>query len=181
MEVLVASLIIMVGVTGYVTLQTEYVVADRHLNLRRLAMQLAEEKLNDLSFYEQLIASKSGRTYKGITNNNGGNITAGPRLIPLSNNTGDTHQFEISWQVTDLYYVDSDFDQIADLWVTKGHSLFPKLLPNFSHLKMVVVEVKWLDLDGIVQKIVINSYIPPLPPSNSFHILYRESSANTLP
>lgn len=171
----------MLGVTGYVTLQTEYVIADRHLNLRRLAMQFAEDKLNDLSFYEQLTISKSGRAYTGITNNNGGTIVAGSRLIPLSNNAGDTHQFDLSWQVTDLYYVDSNFDHIADLWVTKGHGLFPKLLPNVANLKMVVIKVEWFALDGVSQKIVINSYIAPLPASNSFHALYRENSANTSP
>ena len=53
-EVSVASLIIMLGVTGYVTLQSEYVVADAKINLRGLALQLAQEKLTDLAFFQQL-------------------------------------------------------------------------------------------------------------------------------
>ncbi len=47
-EVCIASLLIMLVVTGYVTLQSEYVVADANINLRSLAMNRAQEKLTTL-------------------------------------------------------------------------------------------------------------------------------------
>ncbi len=53
-EVVVASLLIMLGVTGYATLQTEYVVADAKIKLRTLALHLAQEKLTDLAYFQQL-------------------------------------------------------------------------------------------------------------------------------
>ena len=53
-EVSIASLLIMFGVTGYVTLQSEYVVADAKINLHTVALHLAQEKFTDLVYFQQL-------------------------------------------------------------------------------------------------------------------------------
>ncbi|MGJ8681981.1 type IV pilus modification PilV family protein [Paraglaciecola sp.] len=180
-EVLVSSLMIMLGVTGYVTLQSEYVIADRNLNLRYLAMQLAEDKLNDLSYYEQLISQANKRAYKDIESNAGGNIVAGVKSIRLSNNASDVHLFELDWIVSDLFYVDSNFDDIADLWVSKGEQFFPKVEPLVSDLKKVNIKVKWLELGGSPQQIILNSYIAPIPVHNSFKVLFKENSIDAVP
>ncbi|MCF2948341.1 prepilin-type N-terminal cleavage/methylation domain-containing protein [Paraglaciecola aquimarina] len=179
-EVLVASLIIMLGVTGYVTLQAEYVVADRNINLRNLALQLAVDKLNDLSFYQLLISLNSVPAYNQIISDGGGRISAGTKKIQLSNNA-DSHDFELHWQITDLFYIDSNFDQSADLWVTQGHPLFPKLAPSVSDLKKVDIKVEWLDLNAETQVINVNSYIAPLPAHNSYQTFFRENSVNAKP
>jgi hypothetical protein len=55
----------MFGVTGYVTLQSEYVVADAKINLHTVALHLAQEKFTDLVLNLQTpINTKPAQTYK---------------------------------------------------------------------------------------------------------------------
>ena len=82
-EVAVASLLIMLGVTGYVTLQSEYVVADAKINLRAMALLLAEEKLADLAYFQQLNHAEGVISYQNIATNLGGSIPAGEQTRRL--------------------------------------------------------------------------------------------------
>ncbi|WP_158967092.1 prepilin-type N-terminal cleavage/methylation domain-containing protein [Paraglaciecola sp. L3A3] len=180
-EVLVASLIIMLGVTGYVTLQTEYVVADRNLNLRNIATQLADDKIQDLVYFQQLLPVAGKRVYNNIKSNLGGNIPAGVTSVQLSLEKADVHSFELYWTVADLYYIDSDFDGVADIWVKVGDSLMPSVLPLYADIKMVSVNILWTDIEGQPQKLALSTNIAPIQQSNSFQVMHRESSVNSLP
>lgn len=180
-EVLIASVIMMLGVTGYVTLQSEYVIADRNLNLRSLAMHIAQEKIHDLYYFEQLTLATGKRSYSEILNNKGGDTAAGTRLVKVSNNISDEHEFVLNWSVLDKYFVDSNFDGVADTWIKQGHVLLPKVLPPFADIKVVSVEVTWVDLTGNVQTVVVASNIAPIQQSNSFQVLYRDNSVTASP
>jgi hypothetical protein len=179
-EVSVASLIIMLGVTGYVTLQSEYVVADAKLNLRGLALLLAQEKLTDLAYFQHLSHVEGMASYQNIANNLGGSIPAGERDMILSSEL-NLQTFDTQWQVENLYYVDTNFDDIADHWAKVGDPFFPVNLPQNANLKSVHIIVTWLDINGDSKQIDMFGSIAPIAQSQSFQTKYRSSSSLAAP
>ncbi|MFT2091604.1 type IV pilus modification PilV family protein [Paraglaciecola sp. 2405UD69-4] len=178
-EVLVASLVIVIGVTGYVSLQSEYVVNNSNLQLRKVATRLAVDKLADLQFFEQL--NGSGLSYVHVSNNKGGEIPFGSRDVLLSPKMGHSHSFTTSWQVIDYYYIDSDFDGLADKWVQSSSIGFPQPAPQFPDLKATNVIIDWIDLAGENKNFVLSGVVIPVPMARSFHTLYESSSLRAAP
>ncbi|MEP2651358.1 MAG: prepilin-type N-terminal cleavage/methylation domain-containing protein [Paraglaciecola sp.] len=178
-EVLVASLVIVLGVTGYVTLQSQYVVANSNLNLRSIAIRLATDKLSDLQFFEQL--GGSGLSYRSVGDNTGGSIPFGDKDILLSANLAQAHSFNISWQVNEYFYVDSDFDGFCDKWVKSGEQGYPDPEPQYSDLKSVDVIIEWMDLAGSQKTFLLSGVVPSVAPGKSFQALYKTSSSTALP
>jgi hypothetical protein len=179
-EVSVASLIIMLGVTGYVTLQSEYVVADTRLNLRGVALEIAQEKLTDLVYFQQLSHVEGVSSYQNIANNVGGSIAAGERDVILSSEV-DLQTYDTQWEVESLYYVDTNFDGIADSWAKVGSPFFPVDLPRHAALKNVHIIVTWLDINGDSKQIDMFGSLAPIAQSQSFQTKYRSSSALAVP
>jgi len=179
-EVSVASLIIMLGVTGYVTLQSEYVIADTRLNLRGVALAIAQEKLTDLVYFQQLSHVEGVSSYQNIANNVGGSIPAGERDVILSSEV-DLQTYDTQWEVENLYYVDTNFDGIADSWAKVGAPFFPVDLPRHADLKNVHIIVTWLDINGDSKQIDMFGSIAPIAQSQSFQTKYRSSSALAVP
>ncbi|MDU0356078.1 prepilin-type N-terminal cleavage/methylation domain-containing protein [Paraglaciecola aquimarina] len=180
-EVLVASAVIMLGVTGYVSLQSEYVIADRNLNLRNLASQLATDKIQDLRFFECLMTTQGMYSFNDISSNTGGKIAPGRKNVVLSLSEGDTHEFDVYWQVIDLYYVDSDLDNIADTWVSSGNVLMPTDLPLYADMKTVTVNLSWKNAENQSQTLSVLGHIAPVQQSNTFQVLHRATSINSVP
>ncbi|WP_289027955.1 prepilin-type N-terminal cleavage/methylation domain-containing protein [uncultured Paraglaciecola sp.] len=179
-EVLVASLVIVIGVTGYVTLQSQYVVANSNLSLRSIAVRLAADKLSDLQFFEQLDGSSF--SYAIIGDNTGGSIPFGDRDIILSaNNVAQTHSFTISWLVSEYFYIDSDFDGLCDLWVKSGDLGYPDPEPQYSDMKSINVTIEWTDLGGSQKIFLLSGVVIPIAMGNSFQALYRASSSTSVP
>jgi prepilin-type N-terminal cleavage/methylation domain-containing protein len=179
-EVLVASLLIMLGVTGYVSLQSEYVLTDAKLNLRSRAIQLAEQKLADLGYFQQLTASPNHISYQAITNNLGGSIASGEKLIQLSTEQ-NLHSYHLTWQVDDFYFVDSNFDGQPDKWVKHNQPLYPQILPPLPHLKSINVSVSWINIQGQSKQISMLGSIAPIAISQSFQTKYLTVSAQATP
>ncbi len=179
-EVLVASMLIMLGVTGYVSLQSEYVLADDKLNLRSRAWQLAKQKLADLNAFTQLGESPGVFAYRDIANNTGGVIPAGENLVQLSSKQ-HVQAYFLSWEVQDLYYVDSNFDGIADSWSKIADANYPNPKPRFAHLKSILITVAWLDTQGSTKSITLNNHIAPIAMGQSFHTKYRLTSSFAKP
>lgn len=179
-EVSIALLLIMLGVTGYATLQSEYVVAAAKLNLRGLALHLAQEKLADLAYFQQLRHSKGVASYQSITTNLGGSISAGERDIVLSSEL-DLQTYDTQWYVENLYYVDTDFDGVADSLVKVGEPFYPIVLPRNASLKNVHIMVTWLGISGDNKQLDMFGSIAPVAQSQSFQAKYRSSSTSALP
>ncbi|WP_299074117.1 prepilin-type N-terminal cleavage/methylation domain-containing protein [uncultured Paraglaciecola sp.] len=179
-EVSIASLIIMLGVTGYVTLQSEYVIADAKINLRGLALQLAQNKLADLSYFQQLSHVEGGKSYQSIETNLGGSTPAGEQQVILSSAT-NMQTYDTQWQVENLYFVDTNFDDVADTWVKFGAPFFPTKKGRFADLKSVKVMVTWMDTSGDSKQLDMFGYIAPVAQASSFHAKYRLPSTLAIP
>jgi len=179
-EVSVASLLIMLGVTGYVTLQSEYMAVNVKLNLRILALHLAQEKLIDLAFFQQLSHFEGGVSYQDIATNVGGSIPAGERDVILSSAL-NLQTYDTQWQVENVYYVDTNFDGVADSWAKVGEPFFPIDLPRNVSLKNVHIVVSWLDMNGVSKKLEMFGSIAPIVQSQSFQVKYRSSSTLAMP
>ncbi|MFT6989741.1 MAG: hypothetical protein ACJASL_001714 [Paraglaciecola sp.] len=179
-EVSVASLLIMLGVTGYVTLQSEYVIGAANLNLREVALHLAQEKLTDLAYFQQLSHVNTVGSYQNITTNSGGSIPAGERDVIMSSKL-NLQTYDTQWQIENMYYVDTNFDGVADRWVKVGEPFFPIDLPRNADLKNVHIIVTWLDLNGINKQIEMFGSIAPIAQSQSFQVKYRSSSTLAVP
>ena len=179
-EVTVASLLIMLGVTGYVTLQSEYVIANARINLRVLALNLAQEKLTDLAYFQQLSDSKGSVSYQNIVTNSGGSTPAGERDIVLSSKL-NIQTYYTQWRVKNVYYVDTNFDDVADSWVKVGEPFFPINLPRYADLKDVQIIVTWIDINGLSKQLEMFGSIAPIAQSQSFQAKYRSSSTLATP
>lgn len=179
-EVSVAALLIMLGVSGYATLQSEYVVADAKLNLRSLALQIANEKLTDLANFQQLENVGEQVSFQSISDNQGGNIPAGDNNYVTTTELS-AQTFNTQWQVTDFYYVDTDFDGYADSWKSAEEPFYPAILPRYAGLKNVKVTISWTNTKGEPEKIAVFGSIAPLLPSQSFQTKYRLSSTQATP
>jgi hypothetical protein len=179
-EVSVASLIIMLGVTGYVTLQSEYVIADTKFNLRGLALDLAQEKLTDLAYFQQLNHLEGVSSYQNIANNLGGSIPAGERDVILSSEV-NLQTYDTQWEVENLYYVDTNFDGVADSWAKLSSPFFPVNVPRNAGLKNVHIMVTWRDTNGDSKQIDMFGSIAPIEQSQSFQTKYRSSSSLAMP
>jgi hypothetical protein len=179
-EVSVASLLIMLGVTGYVTLQSEYVIGAAKLNLREVALHLAQEKLIDLTYFQQLSHLNAVGSYQNIATNSGGSIPAGDQDVILSSKL-HLQTYDTQWQVENMYYVDTNFDDVADRWVKVGEPFFPIDLPRNADLKNVHIIVTWLDINGISKHLEMFGSIAPIAQSQSFQAKYRSSSTLAMP
>jgi hypothetical protein len=171
-EVLVASLMIMLGVTGYVTLQSEYVLTDSQLNLRNVALQLAEEKLDELTSVSLL----NRKAYDDITTNSGGLIPNGKVDVLLGNNQQNLRSFNRTWSVSPLYFIDSDNDGLADLWLSAGHPQLPAQPSKFASQKDVKVTVDWQDFQGKHQSLSMSGRLSPVFQSSSAFVVTESTS-----
>ncbi|WP_100656635.1 type IV pilus modification PilV family protein [Alteromonas flava] len=180
-EVIVVALIVMIGVTGYVTLQSEFIRSDTTINLRSVATELAQEKLDDLRQFEELQTTAGVIAYNDIVNNFGGAIAAGPVNIAIKSAAGQVHQFTRSWQVTDQYFVDTDADGTADTWLNAGNPGLPLVLPTYPSQKAVTVTVAYVDSEGNAKNVTIDGNIAPIPVGRSFQATNETNNAKNQP
>ncbi len=175
-EVLVSTLIIVLGMTGFVSMQTEYVVASKNLSLRYQGAVLLEEKLNELRFFIKKEGDGSEHTYQDIKTNLGGLLVSGEHARRLSAVVTDMHTYTLSWVVNNLYAVDDDFDGIPNLWVTSSHPLF--VSEPLAHLKRIRLKVEWADTRGEPQQLVVTTYLAPTSLQDSHRVITRHPSSH---
>jgi Tfp pilus assembly protein PilV len=180
-EVLIASLMIMLGVTGYVTLQSEFVMADSKMNLRNVALQLAQEKLDDLASFSQIESEPNQFSYNDIGANTGGQLPSGNVDIALGNNQINIRTFKRTWQVVNKYFIDTDDDKQADTWVGLNHPKLVPPIPIVAGQKSISIKIDWLDYQGTEQSLVLNGTITPVPQSRSILALSALASVDQTP
>lgn len=180
-EVLVTSMIIMLSVGGYTSLQAQYMRSDANLHLRHLALQLGQEKLDDLRQFTRLLATPGEQAFNDITDNVGGNISPGEVEIILNAEQTNSHGFSRNWLVSDEYYIDSDNDGISDSWVKTDAINSPDPLPAHAALKIVKVTVSWLDRGGKPHAIYLASSIVPVKLGHSYQAISESNNVKTTP
>lgn len=180
-EVLVASLIIMLGVTGYVTLQSQYIRSDAKLNLRNVALQIGQEKLDDLRQFTQINTTPGEIAFNDIAEDAGGTIAAGNVAISLNGDPDNFYTFDRHWTVADQYFVDTNADGVEDTWVTFGDANFPVVLPANAAQKVVVVSVSWTDNEGNSQSITLDGNIAPIAQGTSYQAKNESDNAKSSP
>ncbi len=93
----------------------------------------------------------------------------------------DFHTYNTQWQVEDMYYVDTNFNDSADSWVKVGDPFFPINLPRYVDLKNVHITITWVDISGSNKQLEIYGRIAPIAQSQSFQAKYRSSSTLATP
>lgn len=180
-EVMVASLIIMLGVTGFVTLQSAYMRNDADTNLRQVALQLAQEKLDDLRQFELLETTAGANAYNDIITNDGGDIVSGAVQIDIGDD-GKSYVFDRSWTVADLYFVDTDADGDEDTWLDAAAlAATGAAVPTTSAQKAVTISVSWTDVEGSTVTVAIDGNIAPVAAANSFQATNETDNAKAQP
>lgn len=117
-EVLVALVIIAVGVAGLVSLQRMFIQSSTRAAERTAAMELAQEKLEELRFVE----------YADLAT---GNETA----------TREGKSFTVGWAIASRYWS-------AGGWVPSSDPSAPDPLPPEPDIKSVTVTVSWTERAG---------------------------------
>lgn len=180
-EVIIVAFIVMLGVTGYVTLQSEYVRTDTSLNLRVIATSLAQDKLDDLRQFESLESNPGDIAYNDIDDNLGGAIASGAINIPVKTGNNQVHQFVRTWTVTDQYFIDTDADGDADTWLEEGDAGLPMDLPSYPSQKKVIVTVSYNDNSGSAKQVDLVGSIAPIPVGRSFQVSNESDNAKVQP
>ena len=180
-EVLVTSLVIMLSVSGYTSLQTQYMRSDANLHLRHLALQLGQEKLDDLRQFTRLLATPSEQAFNDIADNAGGNLSQGEVEVKLNAEQQNVHKFSRNWLVSDEFYIDSDNDGISDSWVKTDAFNFPDPIPVHATLKTVQVTISWLDRGGESHAIYLTSSIAPVKLGHSYQAKSESNNVKASP
>ena len=180
-EVLIASLIIMLGVSGVVSLQSAYMRSDAQVSNRHAALRLAQNKFDDLRQFEAIESASGIIAYNDIADNAGGTITPGQVDVTLGTD-GEFHSFYRNWKVENKYFSDSNGDGVADTWMDRSTLLGRGLpLPPFPAQKQVTVTVEWVDSKGNTMAIAVDGNIAPVSLAHSFHAVNESNNVKAQP
>ncbi len=127
-EVLVALVIIAVGVAGLVSLQRMFIQSSTRAAERTAAMELAQEKLEELRFVE----------YADLAT---GSDTA----------TREGKSFSMDWTIADRYWS-------AGGWVPSSDPSAPDPLPPEPDIKSVTVSVSWTERAGDTESLDMEAW-----------------------
>ncbi len=127
-EVLVALVIIAVGVAGLVSLQRMFIQSSTRAAERTAAMELAQEKLEELRFVE----------YADLAT---GSETA----------TREGKSFAVNWTIADRYWS-------AGGWVPSSDPSAPDPLPPEPDIKSVTVTVSWTERAGAADSLDMEAW-----------------------
>lgn len=181
LEVLVAALIIMLGVTGYVRLQSLYIKNDASSNQRSVAMQLAQEKADDLRSFTALQPEPGEFSFADIADNEGGQLAPGEVEVRLTNDEQRLYRFDRNWQVRPQYFVDTDADGNPDSWLDSGAPGLPAVLPPWPAQKQVLITVSWKDQQGESQSVSLQTTIAPVSQAASYQATGESDNTRTSP
>lgn len=173
-EVMISALIIVTSVSALVKLQSITFTSFAHTESRQSAVTLAQEKLDDLRHFDTLHPYQNHLAYTSIQTNKGGRIPSGNHILTFNPRQKIQQEYTLNWRVQDEYFVDSDNDQIKDLWVDQSHRLAPPILPIVAHRKQISVNVSWQQ-DSKKQTFTLSGLVSPTP-LNRLHVLEQEEN-----
>lgn len=169
LEVLITLIVLGIGLISLAKFQGTVLVDNDLAKARVIAVQLAEEKLEDLRQYEELVtidpvtlevdADCTAGTirYDCIDDNAGGAIEDGLVIVSAVD-------FTRTWEVTDYCY-DRTLPKTAATTIT-ADCKFP-----YPDYKLITVTVEWTDQDGEARDVVLNTIISATDPAKSGRVL----------
>jgi type II secretory pathway pseudopilin PulG len=143
-EVLIACLVLGIGMAALVKLENLYSQASRLSKARNIAMNLAQQKLDDLKGFSQLTADANQFTYSDIETNHGGALKADGLLkFPAGLVTGYADSYQLTWTVENGYWYQQHLTYTP-----------PSPLPAYPDQKRITVNLDWADQHLQLQTII---------------------------
>lgn len=158
-EVLVTLVVLGVGLVSIAKLQPTVIEAGSVARARAVAVQLAEQKLEDLRTFSTL-SSTGSSAFQAIGTNEGGQLNAGNVSVP-----GINAAFIRNWQVTNWYFPLNN-NQPAQSTTTS-----PVVQPNWPDYKIVKVTVTWTDQNDVAQGVQLATIITSAEPTQSGRVV----------
>lgn len=164
-EVLIACLVLGIGMAALVKLESLYLQASRLSKARSIALNLAQQKLDDLKGFSQLTASANQFTYSDIETNHGGALNqAGLLKFPSGLVTGYADSYQLTWTVENGYWYQQDLTYTP-------HSP----LPAYPDQKRVTVNLDWAD-----QHLQLQTIIAAISPNVTAELADRRSTDSVI-
>lgn len=161
LEALIAFLVVGIGIAALIKLEGVFLQSGSESKARTVALNLAQEKLDDLKSFTQLDTDNTLFDYQDIVTNAGGALSGGQLVfpsgqvattrVPTSNVT-----YNLSWTVQDGYW--------AGTTLQYDPQTPPKPMPD---QKQVTVNVSWIDQQNVTQSVQIAGIIAQLTPENT--------------
>ena len=159
LEVMIAVLVLAVGLLSLGSLHSMIIKSSSSAKAQSNAAALAQEKLDDLTSFQQLPAGANGIFgFNEITSNTGGNENAdGTLVLPTGSVTIANVNYNRTWTVQDYYFCTEN----AAPSTTNSCSASN---PNF---KLITMSVTWTDSDGRARRVNLQSTVAAISPAAS--------------
>ncbi len=167
-EVLIALVVVAFGLLSLASLQVGFLSGGSEAKARSLALNLGQQKLDDLRSFEQLTTGGVGifgfdeisADDAGGAEDPDGNLLIAAESVNLSG-----VEFDLSWAVTDYYIPPGTaIDQSpVPTWDTTNWGTQPSR-PDY---KLAAVTIEWTDRDGTTQSETLTGTITASSPSSS--------------
>lgn len=154
-EVLVTLVVLGVGLISMAKLQPTVMENSALARARAVAVQLAEQKIEDLRSFNKLNSA-----FQGIGSNLGGTLPSGPVNLSDSNVS-----YTRTWTASNWYFPLSN-NQAAQATTTS-----PVVQPAWPDFKIVKVTVTWDDQNAVNQSVQLSTIISSAEPARSGRIV----------
>lgn len=157
LDVLIAVLVLAVGILSLGGLHSMIIKSSSASKARSTAALIAQEKLDDLVAYEQLLTGGNGTFgFNEIAANAGGAENAdGTLMLPSGSITVGNTTYNRTWSVANYYFCSNN----AAPSTTNSCSATN---PNF---KLITMSVSWTDTDGENRSVNLQSTVAAISPS----------------
>lgn len=157
LDVLIAVLVLAVGILSLGGLHSMIIKSSGASKARSAASILAQEKLDDLVAYEQLLAGGNGTFgFNEIANDAGGAENAdGTLMLPSGSITVGNTTYNRAWTVQNYYFCSNNSAPST----TNGCSA---INPNF---KLITMTITWTDSDNTARTLNLQSTVAAISPA----------------
>lgn len=153
LEVLVAAAVFALGVMAVVKLQGEFLKGGSEADARAIAVQLAQQKLDDLRRFGT--SGANSFAFTDIANDAGGTIASDASTSNGVNAIGNT-DYSLGWAVTDYYFSGTPASQT------------PTTTPSGNVAqKRITITVGWTDQAGNAQSVQLSDILNSMAPTTA--------------
>ncbi|SCZ51606.1 type IV pilus modification PilV family protein [Thiohalomonas denitrificans] len=172
-EVLIALVVVAFGLLSLASLQVGFLSGGSEAKARSLALNLGQQKLDDLRSFEQLTSGGAGTFgFDEISADDAGGAEDpdGNLLIAAESVNLSGIEFDLSWAVTDYYIppgTATDGSAVDQSPVTTWDTTNWGTAPSRPDYKLAAVTIEWTDRDGTTQSETLTGTVTASSPSSS--------------